>query len=146
MQEQLPRVLSFPDELRLLLAQQPAMMGKVLEIVYRTLAIHLVKKGGFNKRTAHTGAVTLIQRFGRSGVPVCVESIKSPSLKNFFNSLPTSLELTNRQVDSLIVAGRTLLRENPEFQAFLAASKGELKEKNTRSSCNPFLNPLCIIR
>lgn len=79
-------------------------------------------------------------------VEVTFESIKSPSLKNFFNSLPTSLELTNRQVDSLIVAGRTLLRENPEFQAFLAANKGELKEKNTRSSCNPFLNPLCIIR
>jgi hypothetical protein len=36
-------VLSFPYELRFLLAQQPA---------------------GFNKRTAHTGAVTLIQRFG----------------------------------------------------------------------------------
>ncbi len=57
-------VLSFPYELRFLLAQQPAMMGKVLEIVYRTVATHLVKKAGFNKRTAHTGAVTLIQRFG----------------------------------------------------------------------------------
>ncbi len=49
------------------------MMGKVLEIVYRTLATHLGKKAGFNKRIAHTGAVTLIQRFGRSGVPVCTE-------------------------------------------------------------------------
>lgn len=79
-------------------------------------------------------------------VEVTFESIKSPSLKNFFNSLPTSLELSNRQVDSLIVAGRTLLRENPEFQAFLAANQGRLNEKHTRSSCNPFLNPLCIIR
>ncbi len=40
------------------------MMSKVLEIVHRTLATHLVKKAGFNKRTAHMGDVTLIQRFG----------------------------------------------------------------------------------
>lgn len=57
-------VLSFPYELRFLLAQQPAMMGKVLEIVYRTLAAHLTKKAGVSKRTAHTGTITLIQRFG----------------------------------------------------------------------------------
>jgi hypothetical protein len=57
-------VLSFPYQLRLLLAQQPEMMGKVLEIVYRTLATHLIRKAGFNKHSAQTGAVTLIQRFG----------------------------------------------------------------------------------
>lgn len=57
-------VLSFPYELRFLLAQQPALMGKVLGIVYRTLATHLTKKAGFTKRSAQTGAVTLIQRFG----------------------------------------------------------------------------------
>lgn len=39
-------------------------MGKVLGIVYRALSSHLVKKAGFSKKTAQTGAVTLIQRFG----------------------------------------------------------------------------------
>jgi hypothetical protein len=39
-------------------------MGKVLGIVYRTLATHITKKAGNNKKTAQTGAVTLIQRFG----------------------------------------------------------------------------------
>jgi hypothetical protein len=39
-------------------------MGKVLGIVYRTLATHITKKGGYNKQTAQTGAVTLLQRFG----------------------------------------------------------------------------------
>ena len=57
-------VLSFPYQLRLLLAQQPEMMRKVLEIVYRTLATRLIRKAGFNKHSAQTGAVTLIQRFG----------------------------------------------------------------------------------
>ncbi|VAX14567.1 hypothetical protein MNBD_GAMMA24-1589, partial [hydrothermal vent metagenome] len=36
----------------------------MLSIVYRTIAMHLIKKAGFTKKTARTGAVTLIQRFG----------------------------------------------------------------------------------
>ena len=39
-------------------------MGRVLGIVYRVIATHLIKKAGFTRRTARTGAVTLIQRFG----------------------------------------------------------------------------------
>jgi len=39
-------------------------MGKVLGIVYRAIASHLIKKAGFTHKTAQTGAVTLIQRFG----------------------------------------------------------------------------------
>ncbi|HDO33694.1 MAG TPA: hypothetical protein ENH08_01070 [Chromatiales bacterium] len=36
----------------------------MLGIVYCTLATHLIQKAGFTKKTAQTGAVTLIQRFG----------------------------------------------------------------------------------
>ena len=57
-------VLSFPFQLRFLFARDAEIMGKVLGIVYRTLATHLTKKAGFTKTTAQTGAVTLIQRFG----------------------------------------------------------------------------------
>jgi len=57
-------VLSVPFPLRFVFASQPAIMGKVLGIVYRTIATHLIKKAGYTKTTAHTGAVTLIQRFG----------------------------------------------------------------------------------
>ena len=57
-------VLSFPFLLRFLFASKPAVMGKVLGIVYRTIATHLAHKGGFAKPMAQTGAVTLIQRFG----------------------------------------------------------------------------------
>ncbi len=39
-------------------------MSLVLAIVYRTIATHLIRKAGFTCRTAHTGAVTLIQCFG----------------------------------------------------------------------------------
>ena len=57
-------VLSFPYPLRFLFASRPAVMSRVLGIVYRTLATHLIRKAGFTCRTAHTGAVTLIQCFG----------------------------------------------------------------------------------
>jgi hypothetical protein len=57
-------VLSFPYPLRFLFASRPAIMGQVLGIVYRCIATHLVKKAGFSCKTAQTGAVTLIQRFG----------------------------------------------------------------------------------
>jgi hypothetical protein len=39
-------------------------MGKALGIVYRAIATHLIRKAGYTRTTAQTGAVTLIQRFG----------------------------------------------------------------------------------
>ncbi len=57
-------VLSVPFPLRFWFASQPAVMGKVLGIVYRTIATYLIHKAGYTKTMAHTGAVTLIQRFG----------------------------------------------------------------------------------
>ena len=55
----------FPAQpVRFLFAIRPAVMSKVLSIVYRCIATHLIKKAGFSCTTARTGAVTLIQRFG----------------------------------------------------------------------------------
>ena len=64
--EQLLRqwVLSFPFQLRFLFASRPEIMGRVLGIVYRVIATHLIKKAGHSHQAAGTGAVTLIQRFG----------------------------------------------------------------------------------
>lgn len=58
------RVLSFPFQLLFLLARYPDVMSRVLGIVYRTLATHLIRKAGYTHKLARTGAVTLIQRFG----------------------------------------------------------------------------------
>ena len=57
-------VLSVPFPLRFLFASQPAVMAKVLGIIYRTIATHLSHKAGFTVTMARSGAVTLIQRFG----------------------------------------------------------------------------------
>jgi len=45
-------------------ASHPAVMGKMLGIIYRTIATHLTHKAGFTTTTAKPGAVTLNQRFG----------------------------------------------------------------------------------
>ena len=58
------RVLSVPYPLRFLLASRPEVTGKVLSIVYRCLAKHLIKKAGFTRKADQTGAVTFNQRFG----------------------------------------------------------------------------------
>jgi len=57
-------VLSVPYPLRFLFARDPKVLGKVLGIVYRTIAGHLIHHAGLTRATAHTGAVTLVQRFG----------------------------------------------------------------------------------
>lgn len=63
-------VLSVPFSLRFLFASRPEVMGGVLGIVYRCIATHLIKKAGFSRRTAQTGAVTLIDG-ARPGAPPC---------------------------------------------------------------------------
>ena len=57
-------VLSVPPPLRFLFASGPDLLGRVLGIVYRSIAMHLCAKAGFSRKTAEAGAVTLIQRFG----------------------------------------------------------------------------------
>lgn len=59
-------VLSFPFQLRLLLAIKPQIMAKCLEITTKCITQYLTRKSGVKKSKAKTGAVTLIQRFGGS--------------------------------------------------------------------------------
>jgi hypothetical protein len=59
-------VLSVPYPLRFLFASNPKVMTSVLGIVDRSIATHLTHKAGFARPLAQTGAVTLIQRFGRA--------------------------------------------------------------------------------
>ncbi len=59
-------VLSFPIQIRLLLAVRPKIMAEVLNIATSSISRHLCKKAGFKKSQAKTGTVTLIQRFGGS--------------------------------------------------------------------------------
>ncbi len=44
-------VLSFPYPLRFLFAARPEVMGKLLAIVYRAIATHLIGKAGLTRDT-----------------------------------------------------------------------------------------------
>ena len=48
-------VLSFPFKLRFLFASRPQIMGRVLCIVHRVIATHLIKKAGQTHTMARTG-------------------------------------------------------------------------------------------
>lgn len=59
-------VLSFPIQLRVLLAVRPKIMSEILNIATAVITQHLCKKAGFKMAQAKSGSVTLIQRFGGS--------------------------------------------------------------------------------
>jgi NTE family protein len=53
-------------------------------------------------------------------ISVSLQEISDPDVLAYFNTIPTSFRLDEEQVDRLIEAGRTLLRDNPGFQQLLA--------------------------
>lgn len=61
-------MLSLPISLRLLLAAQPQLLTPVLQVVHRVLTRHLPEQAGLKTDEADSGTVTLIQRFGSSGL------------------------------------------------------------------------------
>jgi len=56
-------VLSLPFSIRFLLATHPALIGRVLRIIYRVIAGHLIRKTSLTQQSTRTGSVILIQRF-----------------------------------------------------------------------------------
>jgi NTE family protein len=57
-------------------------------------------------------------------IQLSFRDIPHPETRNFFNRIPTTFSLTDEQVDKLIAAGRELLRNNPDFQRFVAGLGG----------------------
>lgn len=52
-------------------------------------------------------------------VTVDFNQIADPDKRHFFNQIPTNFALNTEQVDQLLMAGRGLLKMNPEFQKLL---------------------------
>ena len=57
-------------------------------------------------------------------VQVDFRNIENAEQRRYFNRIPTSFNLAEEEVDRLILAGRELLRTNPEFQRFLSDLEG----------------------
>lgn len=58
-------------------------------------------------------------------VQISFRDIQEAERRMFFNMIPTSFALSDKQVDRLIAAGRELLRNNPDFQQFVADLDGD---------------------
>jgi len=87
---------------------------------YNTATIELVRN------QLHSWASSLSRpgsRVTSHFIQVSFEQVQQPELKLFLNKVPTSFNLKDEQVDALIKSGRTLLRENPEFQQMIADLK-----------------------
>jgi ribosomal protein S27E len=115
-------VLSFPYQLRFLFASRPELMGNVLGSVYRAIASYLIKKAGLTRKSAQCGAVTLIQRFGRSGAPGALNlnphAARSTSI---CCSWMAFTQKTNRARSSSN-APKRLFRKNSPYSSTLSAT------------------------
>lgn len=52
-------------------------------------------------------------------VDLSFNSIETPSLKRYLNSLPTALELSDEEIDAIIYSGKKLLKKSPVFSDFV---------------------------
>jgi NTE family protein len=75
-------------------------------------------------------------------------SIQDQRAKSFFNNLPTTLELDDSEIDTLIASARYLLRREPEFQRFLRQNSGarEPGSLSDRDLCALTESPDCLER
>ncbi|MEH6611653.1 MAG: patatin-like phospholipase family protein [Halioglobus sp.] len=89
----------------------------------------------------------LNQRFSADGIPTTIyfsevsfEEVADRRLNKVLNTLPTSLELDDNQIDQLVTAGRILLRQEPSYRRFLQNNEGRLAEgaMSNTEICNYF--------
>lgn len=78
-------------------------------------------------------------------VEVDFSALDSPSVLKYFNSLPTSLELSGEEVDNLIAAGRTLLRKSDTFEQFIARNNGQFVKNTEKKKPCTLLNPVACM-
>ncbi len=58
---------------------------------------------------------------------VSIDVVHDDAERNFLNTIGTNFDLSDEQVDRLISAARKVLRESPEFHAFLVRSQKRSK-------------------
>lgn len=89
---------------------------------YNTATLELVKSqvGLWGEALSASG-----KKIGVHLIQVTFEDVDEPNLKLFLNKIPTSFNLTDEQVSTLIKTSRSLLRENEDFQNLLTEIHNE---------------------
>ena len=60
---------------------------------------------------------------------VSIDVVQDKAERDYLNTIGTSFDLGDEEIDRLIAAARTVLRESPEFQAFLKRTQGRTELK-----------------
>jgi len=60
---------------------------------------------------------------------VSIDAVQDDAERDYLNTVGTSFDLSDEEVDRLIAAARKVLRESPEFQAFLKRTQGHSELK-----------------
>ena len=75
------------------------------------------------------------KQFRTAGIPTRVffievgfDQVEDDNLNEMLNSMPTTLELDDNEIDQIITAGRILLRKEPSYMRFVENNKGRLVE------------------
>jgi len=84
---EVPNYFSFPFPLRFLFASRPAIMGKVLGIVYRVVATHLIKKAG--QTHCCPRVVKILMRLPDGNISAAHPSVLYSRLIRHHESLPS---------------------------------------------------------
>ena len=58
---------------------------------------------------------------------VCIDVVQNKADRDYLNSIGTSFDLSDEEVDRLISAARKALHKSPEFKAFLKRTQGRSK-------------------
>jgi NTE family protein len=76
---------------------------------------------------------------------VTFDHVQLADASSMLNNMPTSLELSDRDVDQLIASARILLRHEPSFKAFKERNQGRLAEGAMSEStiCEYYAHPKC---
>ncbi len=76
---------------------------------------------------------------------VTFDHVQQGETRTLLNSMPTTLELSHKEVDQLVAAGRLLLRNEPTFVAFKQKTNGRLTDGALSDDeiCDLFQHPGC---
>jgi hypothetical protein len=145
-------VLSFPIPLRLLLATHPQLLAPVLQIVHRVIATFLIQQAGLQRTEAHTGAVTLIQRFGSAAnLNIHLHCLVLDGVYRTTEGLPVFHEVrapTAEQLQTLLARIITRLMKFLTRTGFLIAEQGMsyLADTDPDTALGPLRAAACTYR
>jgi len=104
----------------------------LLEMIGSVSATQITRYSADTIELVHFSFDKWAKQISTPGQPVSVDfvevnfnMVKDKNKRDYLNNIGTSFELDDEHVDRLIAAGRKVLRESPEFKAFMKRSQSQ---------------------